>query len=115
MKSKDIQTSDPNNLQPAIPSIGGIVIPGQPFTRDINTDNKTYSATYIRIGYGAPNTDGTLVIEDQDGIPIVFEGVVSGEILPVGKARRVLSGPIVTSKGSFTTDCDKMQWLGGSY
>lgn len=95
----------------AFGTIGGVVVLDKPFKRAID-NSATYSAIYVRVG-SAPNNSGTLVLEDSTGVPVPFQGVISGEYIPLAKARRVLSGPVVTPDGTFSTDCTMMTWLGG--
>ena len=114
MKAKNINLDSPNNEQSAIPSISGIVEIDMPFTRDSATDTNTYSGFCVRVGVGKPTNDGVLVLEDQDGLPVVHQEVLSGEVIYLNKMRRVLSSAS-TPKGNFTTTCTHMTWGGGSY
>lgn len=112
---RNINPSAPNNNLPAMPSIGGIVVPDMPFTRDTADDTSTYLATYLRVGVGKPTvTSATLILEDIDGAPIIVQEVLSGEFIYLTKCRRVLSSAM-TAKGNFTTTCTHMQWFGGAY
>lgn len=114
MKAKNINLDSPNNEQSAIPSIGGVVVIDMPFTRDSDVDDKTYSGFFVRVGVGKPTNDGVLILEDQDGLPVVYQEVLSGEVIYLNKMRRVLTSA-TTSKGNFTTTCTHMTWGGGSY
>lgn len=111
MSALDIGVDEASKNIGALPTIGGLVTTGAPFSRGFS-GSKTYAAIFLRVG-SAPSNAGTLVVEDAEGKPIVFRGVYSGEYIPVAKARRVLASA-VTPEGTFTTDCTFITWLGGS-
>jgi hypothetical protein len=85
---------------------GGVVTLDAPFLSNDNTTNIGELCKIIHVATG-----GDLIIENQDGVPQVFIGLLSGSTIPC-IARRVLSAATINGN-PYTNGCGGITWHGG--